>query len=429
MKNPLALLQRRRLFRREHALLTAASVDERARMSDLAASIERAARLSPFYREHFRAHDTAAITSLDALRALPLTTKADLLDGPDRAVQADSATTWGTSGSSGQPFVFGVDRNYAVRHESSRAAVFTRAGLANGATVVEILPGTRTSDRPDLAQPLHRRYVVGYARPDFVDLVVAREPALVYGNRSHLLEICQQVETTGRPFAVDHIVSSSEMLLDADRIRLETTLGASIHDLYGLAEASNIAYRLAGDPSWQPLAGRVIVEVVDDAGAPVGPGERGEIVVTTLREPTSPMIRYRTGDLAVVSGDASGPADGRSDVRFDQIEGRRMDALVNAEGTASVSSWGISTSRFWANGDVGRLVRQWQVAQAEDRSVDVRLVLNEPGRIDTVAEPVRRHLQEAMGAVEVRIHEQAEVHDPTTGKFRAITSKARPTAP
>ena len=39
-------------------------------------------------------------------------------------------------------------------------------------------------------------------------------------------------------------------------------------------------------------------EVLDPAtGAPVGEGETGELVLTTLRRAASPLIRYRTGDL------------------------------------------------------------------------------------------------------------------------------------
>ncbi|MBR5343908.1 MAG: AMP-binding protein [Oscillospiraceae bacterium] len=42
----------------------------------------------------------------------------------------------------------------------------------------------------------------------------------------------------------------------------------------------------------------VIAEIVDERGLPVPPGERGELVVTTIGMEAMPLIRYRTGDEA-----------------------------------------------------------------------------------------------------------------------------------
>ena len=40
----------------------------------------------------------------------------------------------------------------------------------------------------------------------------------------------------------------------------------------------------------------VIAEIVDEAGRPLPPGERGELVITTIGMEAMPLIRYRTGD-------------------------------------------------------------------------------------------------------------------------------------
>jgi len=41
----------------------------------------------------------------------------------------------------------------------------------------------------------------------------------------------------------------------------------------------------------------VYVEFLDDEGKDVGEGEIGEIVLTTLRSPVMPFIRYKIGDI------------------------------------------------------------------------------------------------------------------------------------
>ena len=42
-----------------------------------------------------------------------------------------------------------------------------------------------------------------------------------------------------------------------------------------------------------------------DSGAPLPPGTPGELVLTTLRREAMPLIRYRTGDLAVMDSAGS----------------------------------------------------------------------------------------------------------------------------
>ena len=46
-----------------------------------------------------------------------------------------------------------------------------------------------------------------------------------------------------------------------------------------------------------------IIEVLDEAGQPVAPGETGEAVITGLTSETQPFIRYRTGDVLRLSSE------------------------------------------------------------------------------------------------------------------------------
>jgi phenylacetate-coenzyme A ligase PaaK-like adenylate-forming protein len=67
--------------------------------------------------------------------------------------------------------------------------------------------------------------------------------------------------------------------------------------------------------------------VVDpDSGRPLGPGERGELVFTTLTKEAMPLLRYRTGDIAAL--DRSACACGRTLARMSKVTGRRDDMLV-----------------------------------------------------------------------------------------------------
>ena len=75
---------------------------------------------------------------------------------------------------------------------------------------------------------------------------------------------------------------------------------------------------------WGDLA---YVEVIDpETKEQLGPGEKGELVITMLQKEALPMIRYRVGDIT--SYDDSECSCGRAHVRISRITGRVDDMLI-----------------------------------------------------------------------------------------------------
>jgi len=75
--------------------------------------------------------------------------------------------------------------------------------------------------------------------------------------------------------------------------------GARIFDHHGMTEVGPVTYEDPSHPgNLVVLEQSHFVEVIDPVQlTPVGPGDTGELVLTTLRRLASPAIRYRTGDL------------------------------------------------------------------------------------------------------------------------------------
>jgi phenylacetate-CoA ligase len=74
-----------------------------------------------------------------------------------------------------------------------------------------------------------------------------------------------------------------------------------IIDVYAMSEAGVLAHGCAGGDGLHCPPDQVLVEVVDGgSGRRVSPGERGEVVVTHLVPIGLPLVRYRTGDSAVL---------------------------------------------------------------------------------------------------------------------------------
>lgn len=126
------------------------------------------------------------------------------------------------------------------------------------------------------------------------------------------------------------IVSISEVATDDAREAVSSAFGFELAQIYGCAEMGALALQSPGDGGMLVCEEAVLVEILDDRGMPVGPGETGRIVLTSLYNYATPFIRYEIGDYAAR---ANGPCpSGRTLSRLKSIDGRKRNALRTGEG-------------------------------------------------------------------------------------------------
>ena len=115
------------------------------------------------------------------------------------------------------------------------------------------------------------------------------------------------------------------------RAAIKEGLGVDVMNSYGSTEIGGIGRECsfhAGLHSWHD---EVVVEVINPkTGEVLGPGERGEIVATTLVRRAMPLIRYRTGDLGMVISEEKCEC-GRTHKRLSE-DIRRLDDSVKIRG-------------------------------------------------------------------------------------------------
>ncbi len=116
------------------------------------------------------------------------------------------------------------------------------------------------------------------------------------------------------------------------RERIESSLGVKAYDLYGMSEflgpamgcECQVRDRKFGMHIW---ADAFLCECVDPrTGEPMGEGEEGELVWTSLVWEGTPLIRYRSGDLSAITWQSCDC--GRTHPRIAAIKGRTDDAVV-----------------------------------------------------------------------------------------------------
>ncbi|HLY24161.1 MAG TPA: phenylacetate--CoA ligase [bacterium] len=314
---------------------------QRQRLADLVARVHAKV---PFYREAF---DRAGVRpdqvrSLDDLRRLPFTRKADLRDHYPFglfAVPLDQVVrVHASSGTTGKPTVVGYTRADLgvwadvcarslaasgarpgdVFHNAYGYGLFTGGlgmhygGELMGLTVVPV-SGGNTERQLLLLQ-------------DFKPRVIACTP-------SYMLTLGEAAAARGidpRSLTIRSAVLGAEPWTEAMRGQIERLLPVKAVNIYGLSEVIGPGVSnecVEAQRGSHVFEDHFLVEVVDPrTGEPVAAGEVGELVFTTLTKEALPVIRYRTGDLA--SLDPAPCVCGRTSVRMSLIVGRTDDMLI-----------------------------------------------------------------------------------------------------
>ncbi|MGL4554555.1 MAG: phenylacetate--CoA ligase family protein [Gemmataceae bacterium] len=341
--------------------------------------LQHAFAACPFYRRRF---DAAGLHPLDLkgpydLRALPPLEKADiqrnLTDMIARGWPEADLIRNQTGGSTGTPIAFYLGRD----RKCSRAAATVRhnrwAGydVGDSAAVLWGAPRDRPADG-------WRSRVRGWAlaEPSWLDAGQLDEARLVafraelWRRRPRVLQayaravvlFARWLEARGldvpRPRS---IITSAEVLEDADRALVERVFGCRVFNRYGCREVSVIASECDAHAGLHVMAEGLFVEVETAAG-PARPGEVGSVLITDLLNHAMPLIRYRIGDMA-----AFAPGDcpcGRRLPRLEKIAGRVTDFLVGAGG-------GLVSGVFLATYVVAQRPSLGQVQIVQERAGEV----------------------------------------------------------
>jgi phenylacetate-CoA ligase len=385
----------------------------------------------PYYRELFArsGFDPAAVRSVADLQALPFLTKAEIRAHAD-ALRADNAmglARFNTGGSSGEPLIFfiGTER---VTHDVAakwRATRWWDVDIGDREIVVWGSPiELGTQDRVRLVRDALMRtellpaFEMSDAKVDgFIARIRERRPKMLFGYPSAISHIALRAEQRGvrlDDLGIKVVFCTSERLYDHQRETIRRLFGCPVANGYGGRDAGFIAHECPSG-NMHITAEDIVVEIIDEAGRVLPPGQSGEIVVTHLATRDYPFIRYRTGDIGTL-GDEACPC-GRGLPILKDIQGRSTDFVVAEDGTVL-----HGLSLIYILRDIPA-VRAFKIVQ-ETRSHTRALIVPEAGAstegLDmTVIEGFRRRLG---AGVEVSVEFVESIPAEKSGKFRYVVS-------
>jgi len=341
---------------------------ERALLAAVRRQVAYAKSNAPGFAKILHDVDAEALRSRDALAAVPVTRKSDLVElqrgarpfgGLAATTRGSAAQVFASPGPIYEPAGRGADcwrlarslfaagfragdlvHNCYAYHLTPAGAMLESGALALGCTVFAGGTGQTELQVQAMADLSPDGYV---GTPSFLKIILDKA-----GEQHVALPSLTKAQVSGEPFAPS--------LRDALGAR-----GIAAYQVYASADLGAIAYE---SPAREGLIvdEGVLLEILrPGTGDAVADGEVGEVVVTTLFNTDYPLIRFGTGDLSAILPGAS-PC-GRTNARIKGWMGR-------ADQATKVK---------------GMFVHPSQVADVVRRHAEIikaRLVVDNPGGVD-----------------------------------------------
>ena len=335
-----------------------------------------------------------------------------------------------TSGTTGDPVAIGLTR---ADHEANSAvggAAFRIAGVRDDDVIAHCLNyalyAGGIADHMALEASGATVVPVGVGQSlRLLDLVPRLGITAIYGTLSFPAHLAGRARDAGldpAALGLRHIVTAGEpgAGLTALRHEIEQSWGATVSDTFGMSDVWSTMGGACGEGEGLHLtvSDHAVLELVDpdgDDALELEDGATGELVWTHLRREASPLLRYRSGDLAQVW--TSRCECGRSGPRI-RIDGRRDDML-------RVQAVNVHPQAIGAILDAdNRLGRHCVVAEGDPIVPPLRLYVEAPAQVDLrgVADKLHAELgarfdvaRLAPGSLPVAEHKTRIVHRTSRG--------------
>ena len=399
-----------------------------SRLRDL---LQAAGTRVPYYREVFArvGFEPRAVRTAGDLTALPFLTKPVIRANLDRlkAEGARGLARFNTGGSSGEPLIFCIGKE-RISHDVAakwRATRWWGVDIGDPEVVVWGSPielGAQDRLRSLRDRLLRTHLLSAFAMSDenvdeFLREIGKVRPKMLFGYPSALAHIAHRAEATGRRMnnlGIRVAFVTSECLYSEQRSQIEKVFGCRVANGYGGRDAGFIAHECP-EGGMHITAEDIVIEIVDEAGNVLAPGQAGEIVITHLATRDFPFIRYRTGDVAVLGH--SNCRCGRGLPLIEAIQGRTTDFVVARDGTVMHGLVLVYVLRDMQG------LRAFKIVQESLDLIRVLIVPDgnlPPASINHIREEFRRRLG---STVEILVDQVPEIPRETSGKYRYVVSR------
>jgi len=337
-------------------------VDPRVTEEKLQKLLRHAVDTTTFY------HDLADTEEL-SLDRFPVMNKAKYLENYDAHISEPYRNrpdnrTHQTSGSTGIPFSMIQDKAKAERCTACSLFINGQGGYELGdrqafLRVWRVYKKSKIREIMENLFPVNTVLLDDAHMKEICEFLKKKRIKSMIGYASSLAALSDYIRDAGvdtSGFSVRSIIAISDHLSPVARQQLKQQFRCPVNSNYSNEENGILAIQQGGDAYYVDSASYV-VELLDlESDIPAKEGEAGRIVLTDLHNYAFPMIRYDTGDTAILERKVD-KETGKIWLYFKELYGRRSDMIYDVYGIP-VSPRAISANMHGIPG-----IRQWKFVQ------------------------------------------------------------------
>jgi len=390
----------------------------------------------PYYKKMIKEHNIrfSKDTIFDDIKKFPLLTKNIIRNHFDELYKFRDNTYYRNTsgGSTGEPVIFYQDSDYFAWNTATKIFFDEWAGRKIGEPMLklwgslrDILKGSE-GFKGYLRQQLSGVTTLSSYRMSekniykYVQRINNIKPCLILAYTSSIDELTRSIQEHHLSiYSPKAIMTTAGVLYPEVRARIERVFQAPVFNRYGSRELGDIACNCKTSPGLHLIPDIHYVEIVDENGKEVKPGETGEIVVTLLTNYTMPLIRYRIGDRSIFSEIEC--SCGRGFPLLKKVEGRIRSMFRNKQGNVIDSGFFIRLFFF------RDYIQQYQVIQESLERITINLVLKDKKQIKVAEKDfmeINKTIKIIMGSGTIIKYNLVDVIDSSSsGKYRYIFSR------
>ncbi len=388
----------------------------------------------PYYRDLFGClgFDPQSVRTTDDLVALPLLAKPDIRANVER-LKADGhgpLSRYNTGGSSGEPLIFYMGKGRKSHDVAAkwRATRWWDVDIGDPELVVwgspiELGAQDRVRRFRDglMRSQLLPAFEMSPANLDrFVETIRTARPAMLFGYPSSLSLIAshdRQKHLDMSRLGIRVAFVTSEKLYDEQRSVISEVFGCPVANGYGARDAGFIAHECPAG-SLHISAEDLIVETVGPDGKPTAHWGAWGNCRHALATADFPFVRYRTGDIGVLSEKIC--SCGRGLPVLEEVQGRSTDFVVAQDGTVMHGLALIYTVRDLPG------VESFRIEQLSIDQTSVQVVadpLFDQASENRIVQDFKARLGQT---VDIRVEKVGMIASEASGKFRYVVSHVKP---
>jgi phenylacetate-CoA ligase len=220
----------------------------------------------------------------------------------------------------------------------------------------------------------------------YLNVMIEKKITVLRGYPSSIASLADFVlRTNHRIPAIKMVLTASEVLTDKDRNIIEAAFSSKVSNHYGLAEQIVMMGDCERHEGLHNYDEYGYLELLDTDDSNIK-----RIIGTNLHNLTTPLIRYDTGDLAIVSNHIC--SCGRTLPTIKNIIGRK-DALIR-----TIEGYEIPTINFYTMLEDFQEIDKWQIVQRSLTEIEFiyRSKNMTDQRVDVLKQEIKRRLNSNM---------------------------------